>query len=338
MEKLNIPGNETASLRLLQMSAYAVIVAWGIQYASGFLSIVLISLLWAFSVLPFTTSLRRRYRVRKGTAVLCTVILLIAIDLILHFALLEAYFHMGVKLVFYEQQLQALYERIIQFLVARGVEPAALSSKSLYSAEHMITFVEVTLPKALGLFSDRILVSILSVVFLIEIAEIEDRAKTPLARALLYYGQDVQRFIAISAKTGAITALANLTLLIALGVDFPVLWCVLYFFLQFIPTIGFVIAVIPPAILALLAFGWKRALFVVIGLTATQMISDYLLQPILMKKGLHISFLLIMLSLLLWGFLLGPVGSIVGVPLTLALRKYIQEPLDMRWRPPAVNI
>lgn len=319
--------NQIASLRLLQMSAYAVIVAWGIRYASGFLSIVLISLLWAFSVLPFPIWLRRRYRVSKGTAISCTVILLLALNLILSFGLLEAYFQRSVKLPFYEQQLQALYERIIQFLVARGVEPAALSSKSLYSAEHIMTLVEVTVPKAFGLFSDRILVSILSLFFLIEISEIEDHAKTPLARALLYYGQDVQRFIGISAETGAITALANLMLLIALRVDFPVLWCVLYFFLQFVPTIGFVIALIPPALLALLAFGWKRALVVMIGLTVTQMVSDYLLQPMLMKKGLHISFLLTVLSLLLWGFLLGPVGAITGVPLTIALRKYIQEPM-----------
>ena len=83
-------------------------------------------------------------------------------------------------------------------------------------------------------------------------------------------GKDVQRFIGISARTGAMIALANLALLIALGVDFPVLWCVLYFLLQFVPSIGFLIAMVPPAAVALLAFGWKRAMFVVIGMAATQ--------------------------------------------------------------------
>jgi predicted PurR-regulated permease PerM len=143
---------------------------------------------------------------------------------------------------------------------------------------------------------------------------------------LLYYGKDVQRFIAISAQTGAIIALANLVLLIALGIDFPVLWCVLYFLLQFIPSIGFLIAIVPPALLALLTFGWKRALFVIIGLVVTQMASDYILQPRLMKKSMHISLLEIMLAIMIWGFLLGPMGAILGVPLNLALKKYIQNP------------
>ena len=64
----------------------------------------------------------------------------------------------------------------------------------------------------------------------------------------------------------------------------------------------------------------------IIGLVVTQMASDYILQPRLMKKSMHISLLEIMLALMIWGFLLGPIGAILGVPLNLALKKYIQNP------------
>ena len=104
------------------------------------------------------------------------------------------------------------------------------------------------------------------------------------------------------------------------------LWSVLYFLLQFIPSMGLLIAIVRPALLALLTFGWKRALFVIIGFVVTQMASDYILQPRLMKKSMHISLLEIMLALIIWGFLLGPPGAILGVPLNLALKKYIQDP------------
>jgi len=70
----------------------------------------------------------------------------------------------------------------------------------------------------------------------------------------------------------------------------------------------------------------SRALFVIIGLAGMQMASDYILQPRLMKKSMHISLLEIMLALMIWGFLLGPPGTILGVPLTIALKKYIQQP------------
>ena len=122
-------------------------------------------------------------------------------------------------------------------------------------------------------------------------------------------------------------ALANLVLLVALGVDFALVWCVLYFFLHFIPNIGFLIALVPPTLMALLMMGWKRALLVLGGLILTQILGDYLVTPLLMKKGLHISFLDMTLSLMVWSFLLGPAGAVLAIPLTLALRKFLTSPL-----------
>src|SRR5207248_1178927 len=103
--------------------------------------------------------------------------------------------------------------------------------------------------------------------------------------------------------------------------------CLLYFFLHFIPNIGFLISIVPPSLMALLMLGWKRALLVVGGLILTEMLGDYVVSPMLMLKGLHISFLEIMLSLMIWGFLLGPAGAVLAIPLTLALRKFIDSPL-----------
>jgi len=93
-------------------------------------------------------------------------------------------------------------------------------------------------------------------------------------------GKDTQRFITLSARTSAIIAMANLVLLIALGVDFAVVWCFLYFFLAFIPSIGFLFSLVPPVLLAFLMLGWKRALLVGRpGLIFTQMMGDYVIKP-----------------------------------------------------------
>ena len=319
-------GIDGSPLRVLEVSAYVVIVAWGIRAASEILSVVLLSLFFAFVYLPLPKWLIRRFHLRKGAAISLGVAFLALLHVILSVGLFDAGFRMRERLPIYEEHLASLYYQLVVFLSAHGVQSSALSSTNFYSSERIMTFISFFIPRVVGLFSNRVLVGILSLIFLFEIAESEGTATTPLGRKLLYYGKDVQRFIAISAQTGAIIALANLVLLIALGIDFPVLWCVLYFLLQFIPSIGFLIAIVPPALLALLTFGWKRALFAIIGLVVTQMASDYILQPRLMKKSMHISLLEIMLALMIWGFLLGPMGAILGVPLNLALKKYIQNP------------
>ena len=91
------------------------------------------------------------------------------------------------------------------------------------------------IPMALGSLSTGLLISLLSLLFLNELAEPPARQGRVVA-ALTYYGEDVERFIGITAKTGALTALANLVLLMVVGVEFPLLWCVLYLSCSSSPT------------------------------------------------------------------------------------------------------
>jgi len=321
---------DSGPVRLLHVGAYIVIVAWGVRSASEILSVVLISLLLAYALVPVPKWLMKRFRLRKLSAIVMTVCFVVALYLVVSVALVEASYQMKAKLPIYEAHLRIMYEQIVAFLGAHGIQSASLSYKSFYNSDKVMSLMEALLPKVIGFFSDRVLVATLSVIFLIEIADSEGIGTGPLARRLLYYGRDVQRFIAISAQTGAITALANLALLVALRVDFAIIWCVLFFYLHFIPNIGFLIAIIPPILVALLTFGWKRAVFVAIGLVITELIADSVLQPVLMSKGLDVSFLQTTLSLLIWGFLLGPAGAVLGVPLTIVIKKYLQDPLVER--------
>jgi predicted PurR-regulated permease PerM len=320
-------------MRLLQAAAYVVVVAWGIRAASHILSMILIALLFTYVILPFPKWLMRRFRFRKSMAVVLTVAFVAAIYLVVSAGLVEAAFHMREKLPIYEEHIRTLHERLAGFLTAHGVLSAHVSPGSLYSSDRIMELMRLALPTAFSLVSDRFLIWLLSVIFLVEMAAPEGAETGPLARNLAYYGGDVQAFITISAKTGAINALANLVLLIALGVDFPIVWCFLYFFLHFIPNVGFLISLIPPTLVALLVLGWKRALMVLGALILTEMLGDYVVKPMLMIKGLHVSLLQIMLSLMVWGFLLGPAGAVLAIPLTLTLRRYLERPL-MESQPP----
>jgi predicted PurR-regulated permease PerM len=117
----------------------------------------------------------------------------------------------------------------------------------------------------------------------------------------------------------------NTALLLALGVDFALLWGVLSFFFNFVPSLGFIFSLLPPALLALLAFGWEKAVIVVVGFFIINAISENVIKTRFMAKGLDVSLLLVIVSLLVWTWALGPMGAILGVPLTLVLNGMYAE-------------
>jgi AI-2 transport protein TqsA len=104
------------------------------------------------------------------------------------------------------------------------------------------------------------------------------------------------------------------------GVDSPLMWGVLAFALNFIPVIGSVIAAVPPIVLSLLSDGIGGAMTVATGYIAVNLVVDNIIEPRVMGKTVGLSPLVIVLAMLVWGFVLGPVGAILAVPLTMAIK------------------
>ena len=333
-----MPINEERLTRSLYASACLIIVAWGVRAASHVILILLISLFLAYVMVPFPRWLIKRYKIQMRPALGMTVALVAVLYLVFSSLLFEAGLRIMVRLPSYEVHFTALYQQVTTFLNSHGTHFGTIPPVGFLSADRVAGYAVHILPAAMGLFSDRLLIWLLSLLFLVEIVEVEESKQSSFSAALIYYGADIERYIGIQAKTGAITALANFLVLFALGVDLPILWCVLYFFLQFIPSLGFIIALVPPTLLTLLVFGWKRALVVGGALILTQLFSDYILQPMFMKKGLHVSLLEIMLSLVAWGSLLGVWGGVLGIPLTLALRKFVFGPPKLEEPTPSTNL
>ena len=312
-------------LRSLQAAACVVIIIWGIKTASHVIGLVLLGALLACVFVPFPEWLMQQFDLGKSAAIGLSVSLLGTLSLSTIFYLYERITHLRDELPIYQDHFLVLYEKVLSFLNAHGINIASHSNTGLSLSDRFLALSRVVLPEAGRVLSDGLLISILGLIFLIVMVENPDAKKSVRSERLHSHSDDVRRYIAISAKTGAITALANLALLLVLGVDFPLIWCVLYFFLRFIPNLGFIISLLPPTFVALLIFGWQRALLVAGGLILTNLVADYVLNPIFMKKGVDVSFVEITLSLVFWGALLGPAGAILGIPLTMALRKIMNE-------------
>jgi AI-2 transport protein TqsA len=305
-------------------AAAAVILLWGIRAAASILNPFLLAVTLAFSVAPVSNWFVHRFKFKKTTAILLTLVVVVAVGVALLLAVGGAATRLKAQLPMYHERLSALHDQVSALVQSEGLNLEAISPLKKLTPEKMVTIAS----KALGilgeLFSTGVIVLMIFAVLLIEMVDSSKEKRSRYSEAFQYYGRDIQRYVAITAETGAINAAANLVLLLALGVDFPVLWCILYFFMNFIPNVGFFLALVPPALLALLMFGWQRALAVVIGFILTNGIVDNLVKPLFMKKGMDVSLLNVVLSLVFWTFLLGSVGAILAIPLTMGATKFLK--------------
>ncbi|TCK01900.1 putative PurR-regulated permease PerM [Volucribacter psittacicida] len=130
----------------------------------------------------------------------------------------------------------------------------------------------------------------------------------------------VIRYLGVKTLISLATGVCVWILLEILGVQYAVLWATLSFLLNYIPNIGSIIAAIPIVVQVLLLNGFSTGIIVASGLVGINMVIGNVIEPRLMGKTLGLSTLIVFLSLLFWGWLLGSVGMLLSVPLTMALK------------------
>src|SRR5512135_1762648 len=140
------------------------------------------------------------------------------------------------------------------------------------------------------------------------------------------FSQSAKRYLVIKTLISAAVGVVIWLWLLILGIDYPVLWGTLSFLLNYVPNIGSIIAALPVALLALVQLGVGSALLTILGFFVVHMVVGNIIEPKLTGKGLSLSTLVVFLSLVFWGWVLGPIGMILSVPMTslvkIALESY----------------
>ncbi len=131
----------------------------------------------------------------------------------------------------------------------------------------------------------------------------------------------------ISMITGVVIGVA----LWLIGVDYPVLWGVLAFILNFVPNIGSIIAAVPAVMLTIVQLGFTPALLVAAVYVAVNIIIGSVIEPKYMGKGIGLSTLVVFVSLVFWGWVLGPVGMLLSVPLTITVKLALDSKSETQW-------
>ncbi|MGD9317930.1 MAG: AI-2E family transporter, partial [Anaerolineae bacterium] len=182
------------------------------------------------------------------------------------------------------------------------------------------------------------LIIIVGVFFLVEatimprkVESITQGEPDPDVEGFAHLFGSLRQYMVINAGVGALAAVLNTILLALFGVEGAILWGVLSFFLSFIPSIGFFLSVIPPAILALVQFGWATALIVVVAYIGINFLVDNVIKPKFIQEGVNISATVTFLSLTVWAWVLGPIGAILAVPMSIILQTIFDSREETRW-------
>jgi predicted PurR-regulated permease PerM len=141
----------------------------------------------------------------------------------------------------------------------------------------------------------------------------------------------VQSYLMIKSAVSLLTGAAVVLWLVILDVDYPILWGLLAFLLNYVPNIGSIIASVPAILLALVQHGIVSALLVAGGYVIVNVVVGNIIEPRFMGKQLGLSPLVVLLSLIIWGWVLGPVGMLLSVPLTMIVKIALETTEESRW-------
>lgn len=188
-----------------------------------------------------------------------------------------------------------------------------------------------------GLLANSFLIFIMVIFLLLEVstfptklqAAFKDRGKT--VGRFKQLGASVNHYLVIKTWISLVTGVVAGVLCWAVGVDFALLWGLLAFLLNYVPNIGSIIAALPPVLLALVQLGIGPAIAVLVGFVLINNILDNFVEPRFMGEGLGLSAFAVLLSLVFWGWVLGPVGMLLSIPLTMAVKIAMEEQPSTRW-------
>ncbi|MDF1861978.1 MAG: AI-2E family transporter [Verrucomicrobiales bacterium] len=153
----------------------------------------------------------------------------------------------------------------------------------------------------------------------------------PDLRRFQSISQDIQKYLAIKTAVSGATGILAMIACVAFRVDFPLLWGLVAFLLNYVPAIGSIMAGIPPVILALILHGFWPAIGVLACFLVINVAIGNFIEPMLLGERFGISTVIVILSVLVWGYIWGPVGMLLAVPLTMLVKVMLDNSSDFRW-------
>ncbi len=238
---------------------------------------------------------------------------------------------------FYQERLKILTFESLQLLSKHGVELEIDKLAEILNPSRILKLVANTLNGVGGVLTNTFFVFLTFIFILSEAAGFPNKVRAILNDKntdLEKYTQitaGVNQYLGIKTLTSLGTGIAVFIWLAVQGVDFPVMWGVFAFLLNYIPNIGSILAAVPAVLLALIQLGPLAAGIAALGFLIVNILVGSVIEPKVMGQGIGLSALVVFLSLAFWGWVLGPVGMLLSVPLTMGVKIALSGGESTKW-------
>lgn len=327
--------------RFLLVAAAAVIVVAGLKAAASVIMLVLMAGFLAIVSYAVTDILRRYLRCPHWLAVTITVLF----DFGVVFGIIALLNYLARDMMDTLQgdvsdRISEKYDLIMAWMAEFGLDEhfraIYRSPQDLFDVRQIVSLTQQLTGQIVSIMSTCALVLILMTFFLGEAPlflknfrrlPTGERGKNDFLNAI----QGIQRYLFIKTVSSTLTGLLVWLLCICLHVPFAFLWGVLALVLNYIPTIGSIVAAIPAIALTLLLGSWGDAIILTLGYLGINGIIGNGIEPLFLGKQFGIATSVVLLSVLFWGWLWGPFGMLMAVPLTVLIKLALENSRDLSW-------
>ena len=317
-------------------SAAFVVVVTGVKMAETLIIPCLLSIFIALIFSPLLSWLKRN-KVPSGIAIFLIMGLVVAVGWIITILIQSSVGDFRKNIPIYEGRIQELSGIFLYWLSDLGLVLDKSQIENFFKPAVIMQIAGNTLVSFGGALTNIFMI-LLTVIFILA-EKVGFSRKLQLAtnktetsnKGLTRFLASVHSYLGIKSALSLLTGILVAVTLWAFGVDYPVMWGFIALLLNFIPTIGSIIAAVPAVLLSLIQLGPFTALLVALCYLTINILVGNILEPRLMGRGLNLSPLVVFLSLVFWGWILGPVGMLLSIPLTIMLKIALENDQNTRW-------
>jgi len=317
--------------------AAVIVVIYGMQMAKVLLVPFLIAVFLALITARPMLWLQQK-RVPSFLAALIIVSTIMSILAIFGTILGSSIAEFTAALPGYQARLDAIVDGVFDFVVKHlNGDESMESLGDMIDPGWAMGLVATILNSLKDVLTNTFLIIFTMIFMLLEVSSFGTKVQAAFGRSAdslqrpRAFLNDLGRYLGIKTLVSSATGLCAGLLTWSIGLDFPLLWAMLAFLLNYVPTIGSIIAAVPAVLLALVQLGPGEAGAIAIGFAGINVAFGNIIEPRLMGYGVGISPLVVFLGLVFWGWVFGPVGMLLSVPLTMAFKLAFESNANTRW-------
>lgn len=320
---------------LVNMAAFVIVIA-GMKAASSLIVPFLMALFLTIICLPLLLWLKQR-KVPELPALLLILAVVFGLWFLMLTLVGTTLSDFTRSLPQYQDRMRALIGQGYSWLVGHGVIIDRSFLDGIFDPARIMKLVTGTMNGLAGIMKNVFFILLMFFFLILEasgipakILAMRKHRQGSLESYTAITGM-VNRYLAVKTVTSLVTGIMIYLCLLFQGVDFPILWGVLAFILNFVPTIGSLIAAVPVTLLSLVQLGPSQGVVTAFIFLIVNILVGAIAEPKIMGRRVGLSTIVVLLSLIFWGWVLGPVGMLLSVPLTMAVKIALYEYESTRW-------